>query len=188
MHWYLETEEGKKKDLDYDEEARKLWVTLGLEPRETRMYEALNDIYKHPVTGGTIYVGGQAACDKLQPLRDHRITHILNCTDSIKCFFEKSASYSYCRRDMGSWWASCDKTDESVASFIKPALGFILDAILKGENVLIHCLAGAHRAGTMGIISLMFFCSLNKVEATKAAQRLRPVINPIGYEASMCYF
>ena len=29
--------------------------------------------------------------------------------------------------------------------------------IFLGESVLVHCLAGAHRAGTTGIISLMHF-------------------------------
>ena len=32
-----------------------------------------------------------------------------------------------------------------------------LPQIYLGESVLVHCLAGAHRAGTTGIISLMHF-------------------------------
>ena len=43
---------------------------------------------------------------------------------------------------MGHWWAEVDKTDISLVKFISPVLEFILEAILKGENVLIHCLAG----------------------------------------------
>ena len=40
-------------------------------------------------------------------------------------------------------------------SFLKPALEFITDVINSGDSVLVHCLAGAHRAGTAGIICLM---------------------------------
>jgi protein-tyrosine phosphatase len=43
------------------------------------------------------------------------------------------------------------------------------EQLSEGKSVLIHCLAGAHRAGT-----------LSKTEAIAICQRQRPVINPIG--------
>ena len=48
-----------------------------------------------------------------------------------------------------------------------------------GNNVLIHCLAGAHRAGTTGVLTLMYFMKLSADEAHKLAVSIRPVINPI---------
>jgi len=52
--------------------------------------------------------------------------------------------------------------------------------IFLGESVLVHCLAGAHRAGTTGIISLMHFQGLDSGEAIKRAKSRRPIIEPIG--------
>ena len=43
-----------------------------------------------------------------------------------------------------------------------------------------HCLAGAHRAGTTGCLLLMHKEGLSAADAVKAAKQLRPVINPIG--------
>ena len=37
-----------------------------------------------------------------------------------------------------------------IETFLKPVLEFINDVINRGESVLVHCLAGAHRAGTTG--------------------------------------
>lgn len=49
-----------------------------------------------------------------------------------------------------------------------------------GSNVLIHCLAGAHRAGTAGIACLMHLCDLDSTAVTAIAQAARPAIWPIG--------
>jgi len=46
--------------------------------------------------------------------------------------------------------------------------------------VIIHCLAGAHRAGTAGVACLMHLADLDRATATTIAQTARPAINPIG--------
>ena len=61
------------------------------------------------------------------------------------------------------------------------ALFAVIDgALAKGESVLVHCLAGAHRAGTTGIMCLMHYAGMSSLEAVPTAKRLRPVIDPIG--------
>jgi len=50
----------------------------------------------------------------------------------------------------------------------------------KGESVLVHCLAGAHRAGTTGVAFLMYKIGVSFDDALTAAKRCRPVINPFG--------
>ena len=37
-----------------------------------------------------------------------------------------------------------------LGTWLKPVLEFINDVINRGQSVLVHCLAGAHRAGTTG--------------------------------------
>ena len=49
-----------------------------------------------------------------------------------------------------------------------------------GHNVLIHCLAGCHRAGTSGVAWLMYKEKLNQEKATKLAKSRREQIDPIG--------
>lgn len=46
--------------------------------------------------------------------------------------------------------------------------------------MLVHCLAGAHRAGTAGVSCLMHLLKIRAPEATRMAKTLRPAINPIG--------
>jgi protein-tyrosine phosphatase len=51
-------------------------------------------------------------------------------------------------------------TEDSVVQYFKPLLEFVGEAVDTGQNVLIHCLAGAHRAGTVGIICLMHYTDM----------------------------
>jgi len=44
----------------------------------------------------------------------------------------------------------------------------------------VHCLAGAHRAGTTGVACLIHYAGLDVPTAIMAAKRLRPIIDPIG--------
>merc|ERR1719174_1664182 len=64
--------------------------------------------------------------------------------------------------------------------FWEPYFAFIAQNLAEGHNVLVHCLAGAHRAGTAGIAALMLFCNWDAKSAVPAAQKLRAAINPIG--------
>ena len=53
--------------------------------------------------------------------------------------------------------------------------------LAEGRSVLIHCLAGAHRAGSAGIACLMRLEGLDLAAATARAQAARPIIDPIHY-------
>ena len=63
-----------------------------------------------------------------------------------------------------------------LAKFLGGYFDFIDAALAKGESVLVHCLAGAHRAGTAGVLLLMHKEGLDMEEAIKAAQALRPIM------------
>lgn len=45
---------------------------------------------------------------------------------------------------------------------------------------MVHCLAGAHRAGTTGCACLIFFGNMDVSTAISTAKKLRPIIDPIG--------
>eukprot|EP01050_Picozoa_sp_SAG11_P017481 SAG11_NODE_2527_length_3253_cov_1.733756_1_plen_326_part_00 len=64
--------------------------------------------------------------------------------------------------------------------FFAPVFRWIDEATENGHSVLIHCLAGAHRAGSTAIAFLMHAQRLNAREATIAAKHCRPCIEPLG--------
>ena len=81
---------------------------------------------------------------------------------------------------ISSYWNQINATHASVHAFADPMFSFIEEHISTGGNVLVHCLAGAHRAGTTGCAVLMHFAGMDRVQATKTAKALRPIIDPIG--------
>ena len=45
---------------------------------------------------------------------------------------------------------------------------------------MVHCLAGAHRAGTTGVSYVMKAADLGFRQALKITQKRRPIVQPIG--------
>jgi len=169
--------------LDFDEEARKLWARLNIdEPQhQGRMWNPLDPIFKHKSGGGTIYVGNQTAAENLTMLQAHGITHVVNCTHG----FSKIPNFhptvlQYYTFPISHWMENVNQTNASVINFVAPLFQFIDDAISSGKSVLVHCLAGAHRAGTTGCACLIYYAELDVPSAIKTAKKLRSVIDPIG--------
>ena len=97
----------------------------------------------------------------------------------------------------GGWSFFNSASSNSSAAFVDPLFAFIDSALSKGNSVLVHCLAGAHRAGTTGCLCLMHYAGesqshcfagfgltrpdMDASTAVAAAKKLRPVIDPIGH-------
>ena len=65
--------------------------------------------------------------------------------------------FSYYTFDI-SWWRRYIHDDiKNLPNFLSPMLTFIEDCLKGGGSVLVHCLMGAHRAGTTGVICVMHF-------------------------------
>jgi len=172
-----------QKPIDYSEEGRKLLARMGVQPgRPTSGYNKLDALWSDPKTGGTIFVGNEQAAR----VADAHVTHVVNCTDDIPNYKESSPGMSYLKFNV-SYWQSCGgsrdfrrKSDSEITEWLESTVfPFVNGALAKGENVLVHCLAGAHRAGTTGVLLLMHKTGLPAIEATKTAKQLRPAINPI---------
>jgi len=160
-------EEKKKKDKE-EEEAVNPW----------------NDIdafYKHPIGKGTIFVGNKIAAENLTLLKELKITRVINCTLdnlSVPNFHEKH--FKYYNFAIRNWHKYITSANSKILEFIYPVFRFIDTAIENGENVLIHCFLGAHRAGTLGTASLMYYENLDVNTAISKAKTLRPIVNPRG--------
>jgi len=171
-------------EMDFDDEARKLWARLNLDPSivSSGPYNALDALWQHPQSRGIFYVGNQQAASNLALLREYNITHVVNCTDNMPNYHERTSgsNITYYRFDITSSYRRV-KSDAEAVQFVQPMLDFVGTALAEGHNVMVHCLAGAHRAGTTGCICLMHFASLGNREAVTTAKRCRPIIDPIGH-------
>ena len=161
-------------------------------------YNDMDPIWKDKRTGGTIYVGNEvAARGPADTLHKAGITHVVNCTDDMPNFCEVPETFhphpkagqtrvKYLRFNVAHWCsagvsrAEFPATDAEMAAFFRKLFDFVDAALAAGGSVLVHCLAGAHRAGTTGCLLLMHKHGWGAKDAVAAAKQLRPVINPIG--------
>jgi hypothetical protein len=140
-------------------------IAIFLHVTSGNKWNPVDPIWKHPNGAGTIYVGNQTAAESLDVLRGIGVTHVVNCTvgsSQIPNFHEgkPGSPIKYYRFPISFWSNHVDNSDASVVAFVTPVFAFIEDAVAKGENVLIHCLAGAHRAGPTGCAVLMYFAGI----------------------------
>lgn len=145
-------------------------------------YSAYNAIWKHPESGAILYCGNADTAKTKKVLDAIGVRRIVFCqTSDGACHFERDPQFKYLKYPIGMWRQSDSCEDDAgTLAFFKPLFDFVEGETSAGNNVLIHCLAGAHRAGTASTACLMHLCDLGRVEATKIAKKLRPAIDPIG--------
>lgn len=159
-------------------------------------YHDVDVLWTHPESNGMLYVGNDRAAKNEAFLRDLKVTAIVNCTrpskhGQLNNYHKHTGRFRYYDLPMAHWDEYCLETPngvdlgtdkekfEACLRFLLPAMVFCLRSLKRGECVLVHCLAGAHRAGTMGILALMHFQGMAGSDAIKLAQKLRPIIEPI---------
>mmetsp|Transcript_2345 Transcript_2345/g.3946 ORF Transcript_2345/g.3946 Transcript_2345/m.3946 type:complete len:210 (-) Transcript_2345:149-778(-) len=171
-------------DKLYNEEARKLFAQLNLRPTSRHRWSNLDAIWRHPSDGGgTVYVGNYVAASNRKTLDERGITCVVNCQDQdSQNYFEKDPSITYFRFPVArlavSRTAFDHRTGEGTLDGFLPVFNFIEENISAGRSVLVHCLAGAHRAGTCAVAYLMYKANLGVDEAIAVAKKCRPVIGP----------
>jgi hypothetical protein len=139
-------------------------------------------VYQHPKTGAKFYIGDETNAKDLETLTRLKIFHIVNCKGSSgENYHEKNQKFKYLRFEVSSWYSFKDvKSPEGVLKFFGPVHNFIDKGLSEGHNVMVHCLAGAHRAGTTGVSYVMKACDMNFKDALKVTQQRRGIVNPIG--------
>ena len=173
---------GGGASLDFDAEAHKLFKALNIDPstRSNSLYAPLDPVWRSPA-GGTIYVGNQTAAEDLRLLKSLGITRVVNCTHGAGAIPNfHVGQLLYYTFPIAQWSAHVKGTNAGVLAFSDPMFKFIEDAISRGESVLVHCLAGAHRAGTTGTACLIHFCKMAPPEAIRTAKTCRRIIDIIG--------
>eukprot|EP01062_Namystynia_karyoxenos_P056137 TRINITY_DN47096_c0_g1_i1.p1 TRINITY_DN47096_c0_g1~~TRINITY_DN47096_c0_g1_i1.p1 ORF type:complete len:312 (+),score=37.54 TRINITY_DN47096_c0_g1_i1:85-936(+) len=173
---------------DFDSEGRKLVQRIAQgganasqrAPTEA-VYRNLDEIYSAGGGGGRVFVGNHIASRQLETLQKHGIRNVVNCMDpTAPNWHEHSGAIRYFRFPVAYFWSDArTRTPAGVVEYFTPLFQWIDAAVARGEGVLIHCLAGAHRAGTTGVAYLMHRHGLSAIAATALAKRCRPIIDPI---------
>ena len=170
---------------DYDEEARMLWSRLNLPEDGSGVvpgrYNPMDVIFQDKNTGARVYVGNYTAAANKELLKSHQISHIVNCQEATtENYFEGTPGFHYTRFLISHWRVVPNIRDPKVVDeFFGKVFRWVDSALARGESVLIHCLAGAHRAGTAGTAYLMHAAQLPADMAIQAAKKMRPAISPI---------
>jgi len=168
--------------MDYSQEGRNLVAGLlskyGLGGQDMwGGYHKMDPVYQAD-TGGVIYVGGWDAAEDLAGLEAAGITTVINCTTDLGC--PHTGRLHYLKFDISWWQRHTNYKVENIPGFIQPVLHTVETVLGRGESVLVHCLAGAHRAGTTGTLLLMHFLGKDSRQALLEARAKRSIINPIG--------
>ena len=164
---------------DFDRAGRELKASLG--GAENQLYAPLDAIYRH-AAGGVLYCGNVEAARSRRTLASANVTFVVNCTREHALFFE-GEGIEYLRFPIAEWWKGLHgrrRGAEGLLAFLEPLFTFVVDALCAGANVMVHCLAGAHRAGTASCALLMRLTGCDMATAVWAAQQRRSIISPIG--------
>ena len=171
--------------LDFDLEAQRLFESLGKSDGKNSgprgVYSYLDAVWEHPTQKTKIYIGNIRAAESRTLLKEHGVDRIVNCQDtSSRNFHEKDPNFKYFRFPVAHWWSKQLTTDEKVLGYFRELFEWIEEQLVSGHNVMVHCLAGAHRAGTTGVACVMHFAKLDFPTALALCKRRRPIVNPIG--------
>ncbi|GMH81325.1 hypothetical protein TrVE_jg8722 [Triparma verrucosa] len=140
-------------------------------PPPPDIFSPLSPLYTHPLTTGTIYIG-TSLCLTPPILSAYKITKTVDCSKTPSP--KSKTNFPF---DLSSSNPQKLKTDAQIIEFLAPLLQFLDEC--RSENVLVHCLSGSQRSGTVAIICLMRYLGLNDVEeVSKTVKNLRPVCEP----------
>eukprot|EP00300_Choanocystis_sp_HF-7_P014013 c18538_g1_i6.p1 GENE.c18538_g1_i6~~c18538_g1_i6.p1 ORF type:complete len:247 (+),score=28.16 c18538_g1_i6:173-913(+) len=136
-------------------------------------YRNLDVIWKHPESGGKVFCGNLTAAQTKGILEEHGITHILNCQElKSRNYFEEDPNFTYGRMPVATWGGySLQRKTDTIGNLLLQHLAFVQNAVAEGHNVLIHCLAGAHRAGTASVAFIMLSSRSLPNEKTKGVRK-----------------
>jgi len=138
-------------------------------------------IWQDSDTGGRVYIGNSFTSSSQALLQQYDINCIVNCTEHLQNHFEDNIGYSYVRFDRidAVFTKGVVLPPAAVPELFSEVFGFIDQAVAAGRGVLLHCVAGAHRAGTTGCAFIMHRdSSLTCQQAITHCKSRRAIVDP----------
>lgn len=115
-----------------------------------------------------LYLGDFRAADNPELLRSLNITHIINCAFNLPCKYKEQFTYLHLKLR--------DEPDQIIFPQIENAYEFIKQN--SSVNILVHCVHGMSRSGSVIIYYLMKEKGMNMEESINYIGKLRAIINP----------
>lgn len=185
-----ETEEMTSSELD---DARKLdaeLVSVGAnilannsttksEPSDDmELYHDADATYVHPTSGAKLYTGNIRAAQSREMMRKYNIRLIVNAQGmEATNFHESDAELTYVRFPVAFWRTHLHgASNEKVIQWFQPLFDAIDAALDRGDSVLVHCLAGAHRAATITAAYIRYKLGIPPHELQTYLRARRPIV------------
>ncbi|KAF3796811.1 Protein-tyrosine-phosphatase [Nymphaea thermarum] len=118
-----------------------------------------------------IYLGGDAVAKNREILRQHGITHVLNCVGFV-CpeYFKSDLVYK-------TLWLH-DSPSEDITSILYDVFDYFEDVREQGGRVLVHCCQGVSRSTSLVIAYLMWREGQSFDDAFQYVKAARGITNP----------
>jgi len=110
-----------------------------------------------------------AACNK-KALHQHKIKHILCCSDGIEPAYPTKYEYKILKLE--------DTATENLLQYLEETLSYIHEKISKNERMLVHCYAGRSRSASIVISYLIKYHAMKVEEALQFVKNKRPAADP----------
>ena len=117
-----------------------------------------------------LYVGPFINARSKSWLTRHKITHVVNATNSAPCVHEDALAYLRVPLD--------DLPDAPIADHFDACHAFISEALVGGGAVLVHCQMGKSRSATLAAAYVVKELGVSWRDALARVQRARPTAAP----------
>ena len=115
-----------------------------------------------------IYLGDFRTADNIDILKEHNITHIINCAFNLPNKFPEQITYK--RLELR------DEIDQPIIERLEEAYQFIKEN--KDKNIFVHCVFGKSRSASVVIFYIMKEKKLNFNEAKNFVKNIRKIVEP----------
>ncbi|CAF0787480.1 unnamed protein product [Didymodactylos carnosus] len=119
-----------------------------------------------------LYIGSKQDAQNIQRLENEQITHIINVTQHLPCYWKNSSDLIYYHLPAD------DSNKQNLIDYFDKVYNFILDAIENNKKVLVHCQAGISRSPAIVIGFLMKYSNMSMNDAYDLVKRKRSIVSP----------
>ena len=157
--------------------------------RQRNNHETMHRIIHFEQYSASIFQGGWAAAHDQERLEYHNIGFVINCTANVPYpeWMHQRGTPAYDRFPIYGGPLTSALIARNALGVLEPLFHRIEETLRNQQSVIIHCRAGAHRAGAMGVILAMYFHHLNPSDAQRHVRRRRSATHIVGQNLSIVY-
>ena len=172
-HLHLLLNKQTQTDDQIAEEERLRLIHAATQKRALRKKLEGKDNQLHLVLPG-LFIGPIGAARNLKALRKSGITHILNLSPVVPCYFIDNPEGAFCYHHITSIY---DSSDADLLPHLPESVEFISKGRAAG-GVLVHCYAGQSRSASFIIGYLIDRAGMSLQEAWAVVRTARPCVHP----------